>query len=216
PFATNSFDTITNMGSLEHYFDPAEGVREMARVLAPQRCRAGAGARTALACLAMSPTCCCMARFMTMDSPCSAMPAVARGSACWPPTACSPSRCSAANTSAPARLPTCCACCVAPPKCCASSPGRWCRSTSATSWSLFAAKPTEFSCLCQARYTTNPIGLVSCGSHKPPHKPPIMDDSQRRGSTLRWAHPQRGTACRAHLPGASAQHMGKLAGNRML
>jgi SAM-dependent methyltransferase len=35
PFADNSFDAITNMGSLEHYFDPAEGVREMARVLHP-------------------------------------------------------------------------------------------------------------------------------------------------------------------------------------
>jgi len=36
PFVDNSFDTITNMGSLEHYFDPAEGIREMARVLRPQ------------------------------------------------------------------------------------------------------------------------------------------------------------------------------------
>ncbi len=35
PFADNSFDVVTNIGSLEHYFDPAKGVREMARVLRP-------------------------------------------------------------------------------------------------------------------------------------------------------------------------------------
>jgi SAM-dependent methyltransferase len=35
PFADHSFDIVTNIGSLEHYFDPAEGVREMARVLRP-------------------------------------------------------------------------------------------------------------------------------------------------------------------------------------
>jgi SAM-dependent methyltransferase len=35
PFGDNSFDVVTNIGSLEHYFDPAEGVREMARVLRP-------------------------------------------------------------------------------------------------------------------------------------------------------------------------------------
>jgi SAM-dependent methyltransferase len=35
PFADNSFDVVTNIGSLEHYFDPAQGVREMARVLRP-------------------------------------------------------------------------------------------------------------------------------------------------------------------------------------
>jgi SAM-dependent methyltransferase len=35
PFADASFDVVTNIGSLEHYFDPAEGVREMARVLRP-------------------------------------------------------------------------------------------------------------------------------------------------------------------------------------
>ena len=35
PFADNSFDSVTNIGSLEHYFDPAAGVREMARVLRP-------------------------------------------------------------------------------------------------------------------------------------------------------------------------------------
>lgn len=35
PFADSSFDYVTNIGSLEHYFDPAEGVREMARVLRP-------------------------------------------------------------------------------------------------------------------------------------------------------------------------------------
>lgn len=33
PFADNSFDYVTNIGSLEHYFDPVEGAREMARVL---------------------------------------------------------------------------------------------------------------------------------------------------------------------------------------
>ncbi|HEX5692508.1 MAG TPA: class I SAM-dependent methyltransferase, partial [Roseiflexaceae bacterium] len=35
PFADNSFDAVTNLGSLEHYFDPPEAVREMARVLRP-------------------------------------------------------------------------------------------------------------------------------------------------------------------------------------
>ncbi|NTW00519.1 MAG: methyltransferase domain-containing protein [Oscillochloris sp.] len=35
PFADASFDLVTNIGSLEHYFDPREGVREMARVLRP-------------------------------------------------------------------------------------------------------------------------------------------------------------------------------------
>lgn len=35
PFADSSFDYVTNIGSLEHYFDPAAGVREMARVLRP-------------------------------------------------------------------------------------------------------------------------------------------------------------------------------------
>jgi SAM-dependent methyltransferase len=35
PFADNSFDAVTNIGSLEHYFDPPEAVREMARVLRP-------------------------------------------------------------------------------------------------------------------------------------------------------------------------------------
>lgn len=35
PFADASFDIVTNLGSLEHYFDPAQGVREMARVLRP-------------------------------------------------------------------------------------------------------------------------------------------------------------------------------------
>lgn len=35
PFASASFDVITNIGSLEHFVDPASGVREMARVLRP-------------------------------------------------------------------------------------------------------------------------------------------------------------------------------------
>jgi SAM-dependent methyltransferase len=35
PFADESFDVVTNIGSLEHYFDPPEAVREMARVLRP-------------------------------------------------------------------------------------------------------------------------------------------------------------------------------------
>jgi SAM-dependent methyltransferase len=35
PFADNCFDAVTNIGSLEHYFDPAAGAREMARVLRP-------------------------------------------------------------------------------------------------------------------------------------------------------------------------------------
>ncbi len=36
PFANDSFDFITNIGSLEHFQNPAQGVREMARVLKPQ------------------------------------------------------------------------------------------------------------------------------------------------------------------------------------
>jgi SAM-dependent methyltransferase len=35
PFSDNSFDVVTNIGSLEHYFDPAEAAREMTRVLRP-------------------------------------------------------------------------------------------------------------------------------------------------------------------------------------
>ncbi|PDV98850.1 class I SAM-dependent methyltransferase [Candidatus Chloroploca asiatica] len=35
PFADHAFDLVTNIGSLEHYFAPEEGVREMARVLRP-------------------------------------------------------------------------------------------------------------------------------------------------------------------------------------
>lgn len=35
PFASQSFDFVTNIGSLEHFIDPAQGVREMARVLKP-------------------------------------------------------------------------------------------------------------------------------------------------------------------------------------
>jgi SAM-dependent methyltransferase len=35
PFADASFDVVTNIGSLEHYFDPAAGAREMTRVLRP-------------------------------------------------------------------------------------------------------------------------------------------------------------------------------------
>ena len=33
PFPDNSFDRVVNLGSLEHYEHPAQGVREMARVL---------------------------------------------------------------------------------------------------------------------------------------------------------------------------------------
>jgi ubiquinone/menaquinone biosynthesis C-methylase UbiE len=33
PFADNSFDYITNLGSLEHFINPLDGVREMCRVL---------------------------------------------------------------------------------------------------------------------------------------------------------------------------------------
>lgn len=33
PFAGGAFDCVTNIGSLEHFFDPGAGVREMARVL---------------------------------------------------------------------------------------------------------------------------------------------------------------------------------------
>lgn len=36
PFPDASFDIVTNIGSLEHFLDPAQGVREMARVLSPQ------------------------------------------------------------------------------------------------------------------------------------------------------------------------------------
>jgi SAM-dependent methyltransferase len=36
PFASASFDVVTNIGSLEHFVDPALGVREMARVLRPE------------------------------------------------------------------------------------------------------------------------------------------------------------------------------------
>jgi SAM-dependent methyltransferase len=35
PYASDSFDHVTNIGSLEHYFAPAQAVREMARVLRP-------------------------------------------------------------------------------------------------------------------------------------------------------------------------------------
>lgn len=35
PFADNSFDFVTNLGSLEHYVDPGLGLREMKRVLRP-------------------------------------------------------------------------------------------------------------------------------------------------------------------------------------
>ncbi|MFV9506373.1 MAG: class I SAM-dependent methyltransferase [Oscillochloridaceae bacterium umkhey_bin13] len=35
PFAPASFDLVTNLGSLEHYFVPEQGVAEMARVLRP-------------------------------------------------------------------------------------------------------------------------------------------------------------------------------------
>ncbi len=33
PYADKSFDYITNVGSLEHFLDPAQGVREMTRIL---------------------------------------------------------------------------------------------------------------------------------------------------------------------------------------
>jgi ubiquinone/menaquinone biosynthesis C-methylase UbiE len=33
PFRSNSFDYVTNLGSLEHFLDPVSGIREMARVL---------------------------------------------------------------------------------------------------------------------------------------------------------------------------------------
>ena len=32
PFADESFDVVTNIGSLEHYFDTAEAAREMAQI----------------------------------------------------------------------------------------------------------------------------------------------------------------------------------------
>jgi len=35
PYADASFDYVTSIGSLEHYLHPLQGVREMARVLAP-------------------------------------------------------------------------------------------------------------------------------------------------------------------------------------
>ncbi len=35
PFPDGLFDRLTNIGSLEHYVDPAQGLREMARVLRP-------------------------------------------------------------------------------------------------------------------------------------------------------------------------------------
>lgn len=35
PYQSNSFDVISNIGSLEHYLDMAQAVREMARVLKP-------------------------------------------------------------------------------------------------------------------------------------------------------------------------------------
>jgi SAM-dependent methyltransferase len=35
PFADGAFDRVANIGSLEHFPDPAAGAREMARVLAP-------------------------------------------------------------------------------------------------------------------------------------------------------------------------------------
>lgn len=35
PFADGRFDRVTNIGSLEHFADPASGAAEMARVLAP-------------------------------------------------------------------------------------------------------------------------------------------------------------------------------------
>jgi SAM-dependent methyltransferase len=35
PFANSSFDFVTNIGSLEHFDNPAKGVSEMARVLKP-------------------------------------------------------------------------------------------------------------------------------------------------------------------------------------
>jgi len=36
PFASDSFDYVTNIGSVEHYINPAASVAEMARVLKPQ------------------------------------------------------------------------------------------------------------------------------------------------------------------------------------
>jgi len=36
PFPDNTFDYITNLGSLEHYVDIPQGIREMARVLKPE------------------------------------------------------------------------------------------------------------------------------------------------------------------------------------
>jgi SAM-dependent methyltransferase len=36
PLTDNFFDIVTNIGSLEHFIDPAEGIREMLRVLNPR------------------------------------------------------------------------------------------------------------------------------------------------------------------------------------
>jgi SAM-dependent methyltransferase len=36
PYKTDAFDYVTNIGSLEHYFNPTRAVREMARVLRPR------------------------------------------------------------------------------------------------------------------------------------------------------------------------------------
>ena len=36
PFVDDAFDYVSNIGSLEHFFDPGAGVREMARVLKKQ------------------------------------------------------------------------------------------------------------------------------------------------------------------------------------
>ena len=35
PFGCNSFDFVTNIGSIEHYFDPPQSIREISRVLKP-------------------------------------------------------------------------------------------------------------------------------------------------------------------------------------
>lgn len=35
PYADACFDTVSNVGSLEHFLDPAQGVREMSRILKP-------------------------------------------------------------------------------------------------------------------------------------------------------------------------------------
>jgi ubiquinone/menaquinone biosynthesis C-methylase UbiE len=36
PFPNSTFDYVTNLGSLEHYSDIPQGIREMARVLRPE------------------------------------------------------------------------------------------------------------------------------------------------------------------------------------